>query len=126
MRACALMMIGLMFGFTGAAYAECAGTNGRGWASGKGNGAFEMTAADKSCNISFPGFMNDAENTRIPATEFKLTRAPKNGKLGVLAGHGLVYTPNAGFKGSDKFCTQNTSPEVKGKKLSGCVTITVR
>jgi Ca2+/Na+ antiporter len=28
------------------AFAECSGSNGRGWGSGKGNGAFEISAAD--------------------------------------------------------------------------------
>lgn len=107
-----------------AAQAECTGSNGRGWASGKGNGQFEMTAADKSCQISFPGFINDADQSRIPATEMTLTRAPKSGKLSVSA-DGPVYTPNAGFKGKDKFCTKNKSAEVPGKTLGGCINITV-
>ena len=109
----------------GAASAECTGSNGRGWASGKGNGAFEMTSADGTCRISFPGFI-DSANRRTPATEVTLTRAPKSGKLGIARGQGLVYTPNAGFKGKDQFCTRNTTPEVPGKTLSGCITVTVR
>ena len=107
------------------AQAECTGTNGRGWGSGKGNGSFEMTAADKKCQISFPGFIDDAKKTRTPATEMKLTTAPKSGKI-TLSKDGPIYTPNAGFKGKDKFCTRNTTPEVKGKSLSGCVTVTVK
>ncbi|WP_151718392.1 Ig-like domain-containing protein [Gemmobacter serpentinus] len=120
-----LVVTGSVF-IASAAYAECTGTNGRGWASGKGSGQFEMSTADKQCRISFPGFVNDTTNTRIPATEVTLRQAPKNGKLAIVAGQGLIYTPNPGFTGKDKFCSVNTSPEVKGKKLSGCVTITVR
>lgn len=107
------------------AQAECTGSNGRGWGSGKGSGKFEMTGADKNCKISFPGFINDTEKTRIPATEFKLTRGPKNGTLSVAPGQGLIYTTTPGFKGSDKFCTRNSSPAVNGQTLSGCVTINV-
>ncbi len=111
-----------------AALAECKGSNGRGWASGNGNGSFEMTQADKTCQISFPGFVFEATNTRIPATEVKLTRAPRNGKLAVAAGRGLIYTPNSGFRGKDTFCTRNTSPDPKVRRqtLSGCITVTVR
>lgn len=83
-----------------------------------------MTTADKLCKISFPGFING--NTRTPATEVKVTQQPKSGKLSVVAGKGLVYTPSAGFKGKDRFCTSNTSPKIKGQKLSGCITIAVR
>lgn len=108
------------------AYAACTGSNGRGWGSGKGNGQFEMTARDKSCKISFPGFINDAKKTRIPATDVTLTREPKNGKISVVAGKGLVYTPNSGFKGKDKFCTKNKSSKMKGQTLSGCITVTIR
>lgn len=85
-----------------------------------------MTQADKTCRISFPGFIDDKKNTRIPATEVRITSQPKSGKVSVASGKGLIYTPNAGFKGKDRFCTSNTSPKVKGKKLSGCVTVTVR
>ena len=111
-----------------AALAECRGSNGRGWGSGNGNGSFEMTQADKTCRINFPGFIFEATNTRIPATEVQLSRAPKNGKLGVAAGKGLIYTPNPGFRGQDTFCTRNTSPDpkVRGQTLSGCITVTVR
>lgn len=109
---------------TSAAQAACEGSNGRGWGSGKGNGAFEMTTADKSCQITFPGFIDDATNKRTPATEMKLTRAPKNGKITVNS-EGPIYTPNPGFTGKDKFCTSNTAPGMKGK-LSGCVTVTVK
>lgn len=108
------------------AQAACEGTNGRGWGSGNGAGTFSMTAADKVCKISFPGFINDVKKTRIPAAQVKITRQPKSGKLSVVAGKGLIYTPKAGFKGKDRFCTTNTSPKVKGGKLSGCITITVR
>lgn len=105
-----------------AALAECSGSFGRGWASGKGNGAFEMRAADKACTMGFTGF-GGGNSERIPATEVKLTTAPKSGKLGVSA-KGMVYTPNPGFKGKDKFCTRSTSPKAQGS-LSGCVTVTV-
>ena len=109
-----------------AAQADCSGGLGRGWASGKGNGTFEMTAADKSCAIEFPAFINDTTKVRTPATEMALTRGPKNGKISLAKGKGLVYTPAAGFKGKDKFCIKNTTPEMKGKSLSGCVTVTVK
>lgn len=117
----------VLFGlpFATAAFAECSGGNGRGWSGGKGAGAFEMAAGDKTCLIGFPNFIDDAKNTRIPATEVTLKTAPKSGKIGVTA-KGLVYTPNPGFKGKDRFCTQNASPEVKGQTLSGCITVTVR
>lgn len=110
--------------FATSAFAECTGSNGRGWGSGKGNGAFEMAAGDKSCLIRFPGF-GSGNSERIPASEVKLTTAPKSGKIGVSA-NGVVYTPNPGFKGKDKFCTRNTSAKVKGETLSGCVTVTVK
>lgn len=105
------------------AEAACSGTNGRGWGSGGGAGSFTMTAADKVCNISFPGFMSG--DKRTPATNVKITKQPKSGKLKVVAGKGMVYTPAAGFKGKDTFCTRNTAPGVSGT-LSGCVTVTVR
>ncbi len=107
-------------------HAACTGSNGRGWGSGRGAGQFEMTARDKSCRISFPGFIDDVRKTRIPATDVTVTRQPKNGKVSVAAGKGVIYTPNAGFKGKDRFCTKNTSSKVKGKSLSGCVTVTIR
>lgn len=109
----------------GAAMAECKGSNGRGWGSGKGEGKYEMTSKDKVCLINFPNFIDDAAKTSIPATEVKLSRAPKNGTIGVTA-QGLIYTPITGFKGADTFCTRNTTPKVRGKTLSGCVTVTVR
>lgn len=108
------------------AYAACSGSNGRGWGSGNGKGQFEMTTGDKSCNISFPGFIDDVKKTRTPATEVTVTRNPKNGKIAVVAGKGLTYAPSAGFKGKDSFCTRNKSSKVKGKTLSGCITVTVR
>lgn len=85
-----------------------------------------MTTRDKICRISFPGFIDDAKKTRIPATEVTVTREPKSGKVSVVAGKGLIYTPNEGFKGKDRFCTRNKSSKVKGKSLAGCVTVTVR
>lgn len=109
-----------------AAQAECKGTNGRGWSSGKGQGEFEMTAKDKSCKISYVGFIFEAEKKRIQATEVALTKAPRNGTVSIVPGKGLLYTPAAGFKGKDRFCTKNTSPEVKGQSLRGCITVTVR
>lgn len=114
------------FFYTSSANAACTGTNGRGWGSGNGSGQFSMTVADKTCNISFPGFIDDIKKTRTPATQVTVRSAPKNGKVSVVAGKGLVYTPNAGFKGKDRFCTTNRSPEVKGKALSGCITVTIR
>ena len=107
------------------AQAACSGGTGRGWGSGQGNGQFEMSASDKTCLIGYNSFINDSAKTKIPATEVALTKAPKSGKI-TLSKQGVVYTPNAGFKGKDKFCTKNTSPEVKGKTLSGCVTVTVK
>ena len=108
-----------------AAYAECSGSNGRGWGSGKGDGKFEMTAADKRCQISFPNFIDDVKKTKIAASDMKLTRGPKNGQIS-LSKIGPIYTPNPGFQGEDKFCTKNTSAEVKGKTLAGCVTVSVK
>lgn len=115
----------LVFSSATVAQADCVGSNGRGWASGKGDGQFELAAGSASCSIGFPNFIDDARNTRTPATQVALKTAPKSGKVGVTA-QGLVYTPNPGFKGKDKFCTSNTSPEVKGKILGGCITVTVR
>jgi hypothetical protein len=109
-----------------AAQASCSGSLGRGWASGQGNGQFEMTTADKTCLMGFANFLDDAAKTRVPATEVALTKAPENGTIGIIANQGLVYTPNANLKGTDRFCTRNTTPQVKGKTLSGCVNVTVR
>ena len=106
------------------AEAACSGTNGRGWGKGQGNGKFQMTTADKTCNIDFPGFIDDRKKTRTPATNVTITRAPKSGKINV-TGKGLVYTPAAGFKGNDRFCTKNTAAGVRGT-LRGCITVTVR
>lgn len=106
--------------------AACTGMNGRGWGSGRGAGEFLMSASDKTCKISFPGFIDDVRKTRTPATDVTVTRQPKSGKIDVVAGKGLIYTPNAAFKGKDRFCTKNTSPKVKGKSLSGCISVTVR
>ncbi|MCJ8052393.1 hypothetical protein GB928_000530 [Shinella curvata] len=108
------------------AYAACTGSNGRGWGSGNGNGQFAMTARDKTCRISFPGFIDDAKKTRTPATDVTVTRKPSSGTVSIVAGKGLVYTPSQGFKGKDRFCTKNRSAKVKGKTLSGCITVTVR
>lgn len=108
----------------GQAMAACEGSLGRGWGSGSGNGKYAMAAGDKACQVAFPSFINDAAKTKIAATEMKLTRAPKNGTIS-LSANGPVYTPSAGFKGNDKFCIRNTSPQVKGQSLSGCVTVSV-
>lgn len=116
----------LVIGLVSAAVAEaaCSGSNGRGWGSGRGAGSFTMTTADKSCRTGFVNFIDDKKKTQVPATQVKVTRAPKSGKVAV-TGRGVVYTPNKGFKGSDTFCTSNTAASVKGT-LSGCTTITVR
>lgn len=126
MRSKTILMVTFMSGLFGAsaALAACEGSNGRGWGSGKGDGAFEMAAGDKACTIRFPIFIDDAAGTRTEATQVTLTQAPKSGKVGV-GKTGLVYTPNPGFKGKDRFCTKNTAPKVKGT-LAGCVTVTVR
>ncbi|MCO5092840.1 Ig-like domain-containing protein [Bosea sp. (in: a-proteobacteria)] len=107
------------------AQAACTGTNGRGWGTGRGAGQFQMTTADKSCRISHPGIVNDRAGTRIVANQVSITRAPSSGKLAVSSG-GIVYTPNKGFKGSDSFCTSNTTPKAPGEVLAGCVTIMVQ
>lgn len=108
------------------AHAACTGTNGRGWGSGNGKGQFSMSTRDKLCKISFPGFIDDIKKTRIPATNVTLTRKPANGSVSIVSGQGLIYTPGKGFKGKDRFCTMNRSSKVKGKTLSGCITVTVR
>lgn len=128
MRSLVMLTAVSMVGFFSAssAYAACTGTNGRGWGSGNGSGKFEMTTADKTCNISFPGFVDDVRKTRVPAGQVTITSTPKNGKVAVRAGSGMVYTPNPGFKGQDRFCTRNTSPQFKGQTLSGCVTVQVK
>lgn len=108
------------------AHAACTGSNGRGWGKGSGNGQFSMTARDKICKISFPGFIDDAKKTRTPATDVTVTRKPSSGTVSIVAGKGLIYTPGQGFKGKDRFCTTNRSAKVKGKTLSGCITVTVR
>lgn len=118
-------IIPLFFGLGFAAHAECSGGLGRGWASGKGNGEYQMRAGEQSCVIDYPAFIDDAKGTRTPATELALTRAPAAGKIGV-SPQGIVYMPPAGFAGQDRFCIRNTTPQVRGKTLSGCVTVTVR
>jgi len=107
------------------AQAACSGSNGRGWGSGNGNGKFEMTAADKSCPISFTNVIDDKAKTKIPATNVTVTKPPKSGKVAV-TGAGLVYTPTPGFKGKDTFCTKNTTPKAKGVTFSGCITVSVK
>lgn len=106
------------------ANAACQGSLGRGWGGGKGAGQFTMSAADGSCRVGFPNFIDDKRKTSTPATQTTVTRAPKSGKTSIGA-RGVVYTPSKGFKGKDTFCTRNTSPKVKGT-LAGCVTVTVR
>lgn len=123
MMTIAALLAGGLFAAS-AASAECTGTNGRGWGKGQGKGQFEMTAADKTCLISYPGFIYEQENRRVPATEVVLTRAPKSGTI-TLSSKGIVYTPAAGFRGKDRFCTKNTAKGEKGT-LAGCVTVTVR
>ncbi|BCB20325.1 hypothetical protein [Bosea sp. ANAM02] len=108
-----------------AAEAACTGTNGRGWGRGNGAGQFEMSSADRNCRISFPGVINESAGTRFPATQVTVTRSPGSGKLSVTK-QGLIYTPGKGFKGSDTFCTTNTTPKAPGMTLGGCVTVTVR
>ncbi len=106
-----------------AAHAECSGSNGRGWGKGKGNGSFEMSGSDGTCQIGYPSFIYESENRRVPATEVKVTRAPKSGKIS-LSKTAIIYTPAVGFKGKDKFCMKNTAQGEKGT-LSGCITVTV-
>lgn len=118
----AAAMIAALFGTT-AAQAACEGGLGRGWSKGNGNGQFTMRAADKSCLIGFANFI-DSKEKLTPATKIELTTAPKSGKI-TIGPSGAVYTPQPGFKGKDTFCTKNTTPEVKGKSLRGCVTVTV-
>lgn len=108
-----------------AALAECSGGLGRGWARGGGEGRFEMPASDGACPIPYPAFIDDSTDERTPATEIGLTRAPASGQLGRTAG-GMVYTPTPGFTGADQFCIRNSTPEVPGQTLSGCITVTVR
>lgn len=118
-------IVPLILGVGSAAHAECSGGLGRGWASGKGNGQYEMRAGDQSCVIEYPAFFDNAGGNRTPATELALTRAPAAGKIGV-SPQGIVYMPPAGFAGQDRFCIRSTTPQVRGKTLSGCVTVTVR
>jgi hypothetical protein len=108
-----------------AALAACEGSTGRGWASGHGTGTYEMSSADRSCTIPFVGFFSNNGNDFTPATEVSLSKSPTSGKIGV-SSKGIIYTPNAGFTGTDRFCTINRSGAVSGEKLSGCYEITVR
>lgn len=120
------LLAGLVLSFCAAApaaWAACDGGFGRGWASGKGNGAFTMSPGSANCVMGYTRFFLDG-GKEVVASEVKLTRAPKSGKIS-LSKEGIVYTPNAGFSGKDRFCTSNTAPEVKKDKLSGCVTVTV-
>ena len=105
------------------AYAQCEGGLGRGWARGQGNGQFTMSGKDKACDTGFGNFYDKADKA-TPATDVTLTREPKNGKIGI-AKTGVIYTPNPGFKGQDKFCTRSTAQSVPGQNLSGCITVTV-
>ena len=106
------------------AHAACTGSNGRGWASGRGAGKFAMTAADKSCFIGVPGFI--VGKKRTPASTSKITKQPKSGKVTIAQGRGFTYSPKAGFKGKDRFCSSSTSQKFKGQRLAGCIAITVR
>ena len=94
------------------------------WAGlGQRSGQWQVpdAAGDKQCLIGYPSFIKGQSKT--PATQVKLTRAPKSGKIS-LSPQGLIYTPAAGFKGTDKFCTSNTAAGVPGT-LKGCVSVTV-
>lgn len=104
-----------------AASAACESSLGRGWSKGNGKGSFVLSGA-KSCDTGFANFYG-SDNVGIPATEVALSKAPKSGKISI-GTTGVIYTPAAGFKGKDTFCTKNTAPGHKGK-LSGCITITV-
>jgi hypothetical protein len=115
----------VLFSGTTAALAACEGATGRGWASGKGKGSYEMSSGDKSCTIPFVGFFANDGNDFTSANEVSLSKAPKSGKIGV-SSKGIVYTPNAGFKGKDRFCTINRNSAATNKKLSGCYDVTVR
>ena len=114
----------LLIMMTAPAFAACEGGLGRGWSKGQGKGEFSMSAADGQCVTGYANFYADGSSTGTPATEVALTTAPKNGKISI-GKQGVIYTPAAGFKGKDKFCTRNTAPGVKGS-LSGCITVTVR
>jgi len=127
MRSCSVPIaaFGIVLFSMSMAQAACTGSNGRGWGKGNGAGKFEMSVSDKECRIGFTNFINDEKKTSIPANKVAITRAPKSGKVAVTS-KGLVYTPAQGFKGSDSFCTKNTSEKVKGSVLSGCITVVVR
>lgn len=118
----AATLMAALFG-TSAAQAACEGGLGRGWSKGNGKGEFTMRSADKSCLTGFANFI-DAKENLTPATQVELTTAPKSGKI-TIGKTGVTYTPQPGFKGKEKFCTKNTTPEVKGKSLRGCITVTV-
>lgn len=85
---------------TGLAAAACDGSTGRGWASGKGTGSYEMTGSGP-CLIPFVGFFSNGGQDFTEATEVSLRKAPKSGTVG-LTRRGITYTPNAGFKGRDE------------------------
>jgi hypothetical protein len=127
MRQRLTLAAGLALGIfaTSTAQAACTGTLGRGWASGRGQGAFEMTSRDRSCSIDFPAFINDRTGKTVPATRVTISKAPSAGTLKATR-RGLIYRPQRGFTGSDSFCISNTTPKVPGETLSGCTTITVR
>lgn len=110
---------------TSTAFAACDGSTGRGWSSGNGSGTYEMSSTDKTCLIPFVGFFSNNGNDFTPATEISLRRAPKSGSIGV-SSSGIVYTPNPGFTGKDRFCTINRSDKFAGETLAGCYTVTVR
>ncbi|WP_282129011.1 Ig-like domain-containing protein [Roseobacter litoralis] len=122
-----LLTFATAFVFLGAttAIAACDGASGRGWASGNGKGSYEMTSGAKRCEIPFVNFFSNNGNTRTPAKEVTLRRAPKSGTIS-LSSSGIIYTPNAGFKGKDRFCTVNRSSAFEGQTLSGCITVTVK
>lgn len=117
-----ILMAGATLALAGAAHAECSGSFGRGWSKGEGNGTFQMAAADRHCVMGWTYFKPDQR--KDPATQISLTRAPASGQIGTSKG-GIVYTPNPGFRGEDRFCLRNTAPRVSGAHR-GCVTVMVR
>ncbi|AVL54122.1 hypothetical protein CEP88_16965 [Roseobacter denitrificans] len=121
------IVIATAFVFAGstAALASCDGSLGRGWAGGNGKGSYEMAAGAQRCAIPFASFYSNNGNTRTPANEVSLRRAPKSGTI-TLSSSGIVYTPEAGFTGKDRFCTINRSSKFEGETLSGCITVTVK
>jgi len=115
----------LLISSASVAMAACEGSTGRGWASGKGTGTYEMSPGDTRCQIPFVGFFSNNGGTFTPAKDVSLRKAPRSGKIS-LSGSGIIYTPNAGFRGTDEFCTVNRSSKAQGETLSGCYKVTVK